>query len=148
MVLESKGERENAADARLHLRRKAVEFDEADADDDHEIDYDEFKNFIVPQAAGAHSEEELREWWSLMDIDGDQLIRKDEFFLYALCAASKKCGSGIAAIFKKFDSDGSGSLDELEFTRALEDMGFGDCATDVYEEHCSPDGTTISYLRM
>ena len=27
-------------------------------------------------------------WWNLLDIDGDGFITKDEFFEYALCAAS------------------------------------------------------------
>lgn len=138
-----------AQDARKHLRRKAVEFDEADRDGDGEIDEQEFCTFILPRVNGAsHTEEDLKEWWALMDVDGDGFIRKDEFFLYALCAASRKCGSGIAAIFRTFDGDGSGSLDEIEFEQALDEMGFGDAATAVFEEHVNVSTKAISYLSL
>ena len=45
----------NANQARLHLRRKAVEFDEADGDGDQEVDFEEFCQFILPQT-GERSE--------------------------------------------------------------------------------------------
>ena len=38
-----------AANARRHLRRKAVEFDEADRDGDQEVDAEEFARFILPR---------------------------------------------------------------------------------------------------
>ena len=67
----------NASNARKLLRRKAVEFDEADGDGDQEIDFDEFCRFILPQTNGTqHSQKDLTEWWSLMDVDGDGFIRK------------------------------------------------------------------------
>jgi Ca2+-binding EF-hand superfamily protein len=139
-----------AAVARKHLRNKAVEFDEADGDGDQEITYDEFCRYILPRASDgkAHSHQDLKSWWSLMDYDGDGFIRKDEFFLYALCAASRKAGSGIASIFQAFDEDGSGQLDEFEFELACEDMGFGDAAAAVFGEHANLEENQISYMKM
>jgi len=141
---------ESAKSARMHLRRKAVEFDEADGDGDQEIDYEEFCKFVLPRAASGaeHSEEELKEWWGLMDVDGDGFIRKDEFFLYALCAASRRSGSGIESIFRTFDKDASGTLDEIEFENALEEMGFADAATAVFDEHANHSEHVISYLTL
>ena len=139
----------DARDARKHLRRKALEFDEADADGDQEIGYDEFCEYILPKVRGArHTDADLKEWWALMDIDGDGFIRKDEYFLYTLCAASRKAGSGINAIFAEFDKDGSGNLDEIEFEQALETMGFGDAATAVFEEYQNATTRTVSYLTL
>ena len=129
------------------LRRKALEFDEADADGDQEVSLEEFVRFILP-LTGERSESDLKEWFFLMDVDGDGLLRKDEFFLYALCAASRKSGTGITQIFEAYDKDGSGNLDVIEFESALEEMGFGDIATDYFEEHACHDGSSISYLTL
>ena len=140
-----------ATAARRHLRRKAVEFDEADRDGDQEVDAEEFARFILPRvdsAGRAITAEVRKEWWALMDVDGDGFIRKDEFFLYALMSASRKSGTGIAAIFKGYDADGSGTLDEIEWERALEEMGFGDVATCMFEQHMDPKSRTISYLHL
>ena len=132
--------------ARKHLLRKAVEFKEADKDGDQEITFEEFVTFILPKT-GERSDEELQAWWGLMDIDGDGFLRKDEFFFYALCAASKRTGSGIAAVFSKFDTDNSGALDEIEFEQALQEVGFGDVALDVFDAHAGPD-RMISYHEL
>lgn len=47
-------------------------------------------------------------------------ITKQEFFLYALVASSRKVGSGLTTIFAQYDVDESGTLNELEFTEACE----------------------------
>jgi len=138
---------DRTAEALKHCKRKALEFEEADADGDQEINFDEFVSYILP-ITGERSEEDLREWWALMDIDGDGLLRKDEYFVYSLCAASRKSGSGIAGIFEKYDQDASGNLDIIEFERALDEMGFGDIAEAVFDEHASPGGASISYMAL
>ena len=135
-----------ASIARRHIRRKALEFDTADCDGDKKVGFDKFKAHIVPSGCAA-SPKEVLEWWSAIDYDGDSFIRKDDFFLYALCAASRKAGSGIAGLFRRYDSDGSGSLDEIEWEKALQEMGFGDVATAMFEEHAQVD-KTISYLSL
>ena len=58
------------------LRRKALEFDEADADGDQEVSLEEFVRFILP-LTGERSESDLKEWFFLMDVDGDGLLSKD-----------------------------------------------------------------------
>ena len=77
-------------------------------------------------------------------------ITKDEFFVYALCAASRRAGAGLEAIFRAYDGDRSGSLDELEFTRALEEMGFGDVAHEAFEENAIGKGSdrVVKYFQM
>jgi hypothetical protein len=70
-----------------------------------------------------YTADDVRTWFGLIDLDGDGTIAKDELFLFALCAASRRAGAGLEAIFSRYDSDMSGKLDELEFSRALEDMG-------------------------
>lgn len=138
---------DRTTDALKHMKRKAMEYDEADADGDNEITFDEFVTFILP-ITGDRSEDDLREWWAIMDIDGDGLLRKDEYFIYSLCAASRKSGSGIQNLFQQYDQDGSGNLDIIEFEQALTEMGFGDIANDVYEAYSCPGGACISYMAL
>lgn len=59
-----------AVEARKHMKRKAAEFDEADADGDREVDFDEFVMYVLPRE-GDYSQETLNSWWRLLDIDGD-----------------------------------------------------------------------------
>ena len=124
-------------EARRLLRRKALEFDGANSGKGL-IDYASFCECIVPHARIQVASGEIRSWWELMG--GGQELRKQDFFLYALAAASRKSGSGISQIFATYDKDQSGELDELEFERALEEMGFGDVATSVFEEHAYGEG--------
>lgn len=114
----SKAAKVQAAAARKFLRCKSVEFDSADADGDLAIDFDAFSLHILPQTAHSvirFSEDDKREWWKQLDADASGWLSKHEIFLYALCAASRKLGTGIEAIFCRYDADDSGSLDELEW---------------------------------
>jgi Ca2+-binding EF-hand superfamily protein len=154
MPLLSKNERLAADAARLHMRRVGLQFDEACGDGDRTLSFEEFCAFTSSFTTNAdihadkkHQDKELRAWWALINENGDARISKCEFFLYSLCAASRKCGTGIQAIFQKFDGNSSGNLDVIEFEKALDVMGFGDCASEVFDEHVGPHGA-VSYLRM
>ena len=102
------------SEARKHIARKAAEFDDADSSDatgafDHELDKAKFLT-ILPRDK-SFNEADLDAWWTLLDIDGDGVITKAEFFTYALCAASRRAGAGVEEIFRVYDQDGSGRLD-------------------------------------
>lgn len=118
------------------MTKKAAEFDQADLDGDHEIEYEEFC-LMMPRTRGGtqQSDEDLRVWWEMLDTNGDGVITKDEFFIYALASSSRKTGSGVVGMFQKFDANRSGKLDEIEFTHAVEEMGFGDVATELFDAH-------------
>ena len=76
------------------------------------MDFDEFVMYVLPRD-GDYSQETLNSWWRLLDIDGDGLMTKDEFFVYSLCASSRRAGAGLEAIFRSFDEDDSGKLDAI-----------------------------------
>jgi len=59
------------------------------------------------------------------------------YFEWSLGTACPKSGetmlaAGMQSIFRKYDVDASGRLDEMEFTNAVHDMGFGDAAHELF----------------
>ena len=47
--------------------------------------------------------------------------------------STRTTGSGLEGIFLNYDKDGSGRIDRLEFTQAVEEMGFADYANDLFD---------------
>lgn len=135
----------DAASSRAYLRRKSVQFNEADSDGNDLISYDEFHAFVMPRFS--EDTADCKRWWELMDANADGAISKDEFFVYALCAAIRRAGTnGILSIFRRFDADSNGSFGLIEFERALDEMGFGDAAAAIFASHA--ESSLISYLAL
>ena len=90
------------------------------------LDFEEFLA-IQPRAVRAqHSIDTIRSWFDSADSDGDGRVNVNEFFVYSLGAAAANVGPGaLARVFERYDKDGSGMLDMLEFTQLAERMGFG-----------------------
>ena len=110
------------------MRQHAMFFSEADANDDGQLDYDEFVAAIPAHVRSKRTAEELRSWFELLDEDGTGSVGRDEHLAWALNAASLASGAGVQKVFRRYDRDGSGQLSELEFCRAARDFGVGDHA--------------------
>jgi len=124
---------------RIHKRKHVVKmFKEGDMDNNGTLDFDEFMTFI--QAARQKSlasqpkaidDYKVKKVFDLMDRDGDGTITREELKLaYAgvlLMAGemvdSKRISKWASRNFKKYDDDGSGTLDLEEFKKLLSNSG-------------------------
>ena len=121
-------------------RDAAMAFYTGDKNGDMSLDWDEFVS-IVPQLLKEEaSMNELRHLFESIDIDNNKSITMDEFFIWTLTFIQQQTGSGIEAVFRRYDKNHEGSLDAREFAMAAEDMGFGDVAHELFLE-LDPDGS-------
>lgn len=130
-------------------RDAAAAFFEADVDGDQKVSFSEFTAKMVPtRMIASTSQEDLRQLFKSVDTDGSGFISLDEFFLWTLKFAQEETGSGIEAVFRRYDKTGEGVLDASEFARAAEELGFGAVAHEVFME-LDPDGSgSISHHEM
>ena len=129
-------------------RDAAVAFLEADVNGDAILDYEEFKSACPKKLKEQINETELREIFDSVDHDQSGGISMDEYFLWALSVASENTGSGIEAVFRKYDKDNEGSLDAMEFSRAVEDMGFGSMAHELFLELDKDGSGSVAYSEL
>ena len=75
-------------------------------------------------------------------------IETDEYFVWALGMACQN-GGGLEAVFKKYDSDGAGLLDLIEFSLAVEDLGFSATfASDIFLALDEDNSGFITYAEI
>lgn len=60
--------------------------------------------------------------------------------MWTLSFIEMQTGSGLDAVFNRYDASSEGALDAREFAQAAEDMGFGPLAHELFLE-LDPDGT-------
>ena len=94
------------------------------------------------------TEDDLRDVFDSVDADKSGDISMEEYFLWTLSIAAEKAGSGLEEMFKRYDSSGEGVLDADEFTRAVEDMGFGSVAHELFLEMDQDEGGSVSYVEL
>ena len=132
------------------IRESSLAFLEADTNHDEQLSWDEFlKAVAMPPDAPEAEVERLREVFDAADIDGSGFLSRDEYFLWSLTIAAEFNGRcGLESIFEKYDQSGDGLLDAAEFAAAIEDIGFGDVAHDLFIELDSDESGSVSYQEM
>ena len=119
------------------MRQTAIELTEADHNQDHCIDFNEFRALVearMPENP-LRSDAMLRAWFDELDTDHTGVITMIEFFAYALreCFLSNNAcrGESIDRFFAHYDKDGDGTLNLEEFAHLAERVGFGGLAAEL-----------------
>ena len=128
-------------------REAAVAFVNADKNGDGILTFDEFMSALPEDTRRLNSKKALREVFDLADIDGNGEVTMDEYFVWTLGVADS-VGSGLEAIFRKYDKSGEGTLDSSEFQLAIEDMGFGGFGQTLFCELDRDGSGTISFSEL
>jgi Ca2+-binding EF-hand superfamily protein len=124
----------SAHDARNLVRSRAKVFESADKDLNGVLSFEEFVHTLPKKFVSRRSGEELKRLFDITDVNGDGRVSKQEFFMSTLSLSSKMTGSGLEAVFRKYDRTKDTALDILEFRCMCDDMGFGDIADSLASE--------------
>ena len=92
---------------------------------------------------------DIRTWFDLADTNGDGTLSVNEFFTWSLGKAQQQVGGcALQAAFERYDRDGTGRLDSMEFATACADLGFGPMARDIFSTLDTDGSGTISYPEL
>ena len=117
----------SAHDARNLVRSRAKVFESADKDLNGVLSFEEFVHTLPKKFVSRRSGEELKRLFDITDVNGDGRVSKQEFFMSTLSLSSKMTGSGLEAVFRKYDRTKDTALDILEVRCMCDDMGFALC---------------------
>ena len=140
--------KKQAEQAHAFVRDHHIFFEEADTNEDLALSLDEFIAALPHRVRSTHSYDEIVGWFDSIDADGDGVVTSDEFFYWSMGAASMASGAGVIDVFRRYDANLDGKLDEQEFADACREMGFGDHAHALIRELPINDDRTIDYLQL
>lgn len=127
----------------------AQAFAEFDANGDQKLDFDEFYSMQPNAVRDLYPVELFREWFDLADADGNGTLTVNEFFAWSIAnAGMSHGGKALEALFKRWDNDGTGLLDSIEFAAACEDLGFGSVATEIFKSIDTDGSGTVAYSEL
>lgn len=134
------------------LRQYCIFWLEANIDYDAELTFDEFRAALPANVREAQSEATTRSWLSIIDPDASGRITLGEFFRWALAAATLVAADAVQLFFRLYDADGEGQIDEVEFSRAARDLGFGERANELFRQlphvESKRSGVALDYLSL
>ena len=136
--------------ARLEVQRDAMRFAQADVNDDMQLDWDEFYQMQPLAVRKKHSVAEIRRWFEEADGDRSGTVSINEFFHWTMLKFFSHHGGlhAIEAIFRTYDNDQTGTLDELEFSKFCEDVGFGTASHDIFLGLDTDNSGYVSYREL
>jgi len=108
------------------MRHHFISYEVADEDMDERLNFDEYCKLVREREDFEFTEEQLRERFKLLDLNGNGYIEMNEYLRYALRDALARSASRVIEVFQVFDEDGSGQIDRHEFRKAVKALGFVD----------------------
>ena len=155
-------------------REAAMAFIEADLNGDHQLTFEEFKLAVPERMKKKESLATLEHLFSVADADSNGYVTMHEYFMWVLTVAVQGTGTGLEAVFRRYDRNNEGNLDAREFAMACEDMGesathqwsldlrtslrlggssltnagFGELAHDIFMELDGDESGSVSYSEL
>lgn len=130
----------------LDIARDAgIAFLDADVNGDQKLSWEEFQLCIPANMKENATPEELRDLFDEADADHNGTISIDEYFMWTLNACVAQAGAGLESVFRRYDRNGTGTLDEREFMQACADINFGHYAHDIFIELDHDGSGSVSY---
>ena len=108
----------------IGMRQNALERDDADADNDGLLDFDEFCDLVRDREKGNFSVGELMDRFEALDVDNSGKVDISEYLQFSLRDALARSSERVCDLFRKWDEDRSGTIDRTEWTRAVRALGF------------------------
>ena len=114
---------------KAYMRSAAMEFQSADLRGARDLSATDFAAMVRERLQDATLPAETTDaWFRAIDANDDGKLTFDEWFRFCAFDVENDLGSGIQIIFADYDTDADGRLSRAEFTRAVDNMGFGKVA--------------------
>ena len=132
---EEKDSKRNQRDVKQQMAASLRRFGENAEVSDGQLllDFEEFYAMQPGRIRDKHTASEIRSWFDAADVSNDGRLSLHEFFMFSLSVSAQEYGAAtMEKIFRRHDRDRSGLLDALEFSRAMDEMGFGVAAHELF----------------
>jgi len=121
-----------AAEAKAKAPQKAANHDQQQhrmLEEDEHIDLLAFSTLIRTREGVDVEDDVIKKIFAAFDADHSGTISVHEYLVFSLCDRLMQTNDRVIDLFKKWDEDNSGEIDEREFFRAVTALGFAVPAT-------------------
>ena len=113
-----------------HMRHNAAEYQDVEAEAEHEegfLSFDEFCAMWAERHEEEFTTEQLQRRFMELDTDGNGRVDRHEFIRFSLVDALSRTRTRVLDMLSDWDTDGSKTVDKREFRRAVQSLGFDFC---------------------
>jgi hypothetical protein len=141
----AEGERQIRRQTRAAGRR----FAEHDLDGSKELDFDEFYCMLPYSLREERSVSELRQCFSDADSNGNGTLSINEFWLWSMSTAGQThVVKTLEDLLRRYDTDKTGVLNELQFERMCMETGFASGADDMFKQLCGKRAGKLNHSEL
>ena len=133
------------------MRNNVLDYQALDADNDGQLDFEEFCTLIREREEGEFSDKLLKKRFQALDIDDSGYVTLGEYLAWSLRDALIRSSQRVLDLFQEWDDDNSGSITRKELWKAVCHMGIDATREQVDELFAELDvdgGGTVEYTEL